>query len=109
MFIISKKQFFQVSHENASDTRSHFRSHGDTLFLREISAIEMKCINFKNNFNELEKGRRGYRLVTALFEKMFLAFKAPSCGIEVYKLVTSMVNISLVICVGWKFKIVNDL
>ena len=43
-------------------------------------------------FNELEMGRRIYRLVTAFIEKMLLAFKVPSCGIEVYKVDTSMVS-----------------
>ena len=76
MFIIGKKQFFQLSHEYASDTGSHFRSHGDTLFLKEISAIEMECSHFKHTFNELEKGRRGYSPVTAFIEKMFTGFQS---------------------------------
>ena len=39
-----------------------------------------------------------------------MASKAPSCGIEVYKLEVTMVNIlRLVISVSWKFKIVNGL
>ena len=72
----AKKQFFQVSHEYASDTRSHFRSHGDTLFLREISAIEMESIHFKHKFNVIEKGSCGHRLVTAFIEKMFTGFQS---------------------------------
>ena len=66
----------QVSHEYASDNKYHFSSHRDTLFLREISAIEMKCIHFKHKFNELEKSRCGHRLFTALIEKMFTGFQS---------------------------------
>ena len=76
MFIIGKKQFFQVSHEYASDTGSHFRSHGDILFLREISAIEMECSHFKHKLNELGNGRRGYCPVTTFIEKMFTGFQS---------------------------------
>ena len=71
VFIIGKKQFFQVSHEYASDTRSHFHSNGETLFLREISAIEKECSHVKHKLNELDKCRRGHSPVTALIEKTF--------------------------------------
>ena len=73
--MLGKKQFFQVSHEYTSDTRSHFRSLGDNLFLREITAIEMKSIQPKHKFNELKKGRRRHSLDTALIEKMLTGFQ----------------------------------
>ena len=54
---------------------SHVCFHGATLFLREISAIEVKSIHFKHMFYELEKGRCRYRLVTAFMEEMFSGFQ----------------------------------
>ena len=73
--MLGKKQFLKVPHEHLSETMSRFHSHGDTLFLREISAIEMKSIHFRHKFNELEKGRCRYRLVTAFIDKMFTGFQ----------------------------------
>ena len=52
----TKKSLIRNICENGMDCLH--QKHGETLFLREISAIEMKSIQFRHKLNELQKGRR---------------------------------------------------